>query len=37
MLPLLAVRSDCKSNLNLDGFWSWLQATYESSHTEVFW
>ena len=34
---LLAKRSDTKSNLKLGGFWSQLQASYVSSHTEKLW
>ena len=30
----LAERSDTKSNVKLDGFRSWLQSSYVSSHTE---
>ena len=32
-----AVRSDTKSNVKLGGFWSRLQASYVSSHTEELW
>ena len=37
MVRLLVERSDTKSNVKLDGFWSRLQASYMSSHTEEFW
>ena len=34
---LLAQRYDAKSNVKLGGFWSQLQASYVSSHTEELW
>ena len=37
MVRLLAERSDTKSNVKLGGFWSQLQASYVSSHTEELW
>ena len=37
MVRLWADRSDTKSNIKLDGFRSQLQASYMSSHTELFW
>ena len=37
MVRLLAERSDTKSNVELGGFRSQLQASYMSSQTEKFW
>ena len=37
VVRLLTERSYTKSNVKLDGFRSWLQASYVSSHTEEFW
>ena len=37
MNRLLAKRYDIKSNVNLGGFRSQLQASYVSSHTEESW
>ena len=37
MVRLLAERSDTKPNVKLGGFWSQLQASYVSSHTEELW
>ena len=37
MVRLLAEWSDTKSNVKLGGFWSQLQASYVSSHTEELW
>ena len=37
MVRLLAERYDTKSNVRLGGFWSQLQASYVSSHTEELW
>ena len=36
VVRLLAERSDTKSNVKLDGFRSWLRASYVFSHTEEF-
>ena len=37
MVRLLAEQSNTKSKVKLDGFWSQLQASYVSSHTEDLW
>ena len=37
MVHLLAKWSDTKSNVKLRGFWSQLQASYVSGHTEELW
>ena len=37
MVRLLNERYDTKSNIKLGGFWSQLQASYVSSHTEELW
>ena len=36
-VPLLAERSDTKSNVNLGGFRSQIQTSYVSSHTDELW
>ena len=37
MVCLLAEQYNTKSNIKLGGFWSQLQASYMSSHTEELW
>ena len=37
MVRLLAERCDAKSNVKLGRFWSQLQASYVSNHTEELW
>ena len=37
VVRLLAEQYDTKSNIKSGGFWSLLQVTYVSSHTEALW
>ena len=37
VVHLLGEQSHTKSNVKLGGFWSELQASYVSSHTEELW
>ena len=37
VVRLLPERSDTKSNVKMGGFWSQLQASHVSSHSEVLW